>query len=75
MTRAALDGAGLALMMDQYAAPYIASGQLVRVLEDWCPPFAGYFLYYPSRRQRPAVLSALVEALRSSVTARVSDVR
>jgi DNA-binding transcriptional LysR family regulator len=64
MTRAALDGAGLAFMMDEYAAPYLASGQLLRVLEDWCPPFAGYFLYYPSRRQQPAALSALTEILR-----------
>jgi DNA-binding transcriptional LysR family regulator len=64
LTRAALDGAGLAFMMDEYAAPYLASGQLVRVLEDWCPPFAGYFLYYPSRRQQPAALSALIETLR-----------
>jgi DNA-binding transcriptional LysR family regulator len=42
----------------------IASGALVRVLEDWCPPFPGYFLYYPSRRQQSAALSALLEALR-----------
>ena len=33
-------------------------------LEDWCPPFAGYFLYYPSRRQQPAALSALIDTLR-----------
>jgi DNA-binding transcriptional LysR family regulator len=64
MTRAALDGAGLAFMMDEYAAPYLTRGQLLRVLEDWCPPFAGYFLYYPSRRQQPAALSALTEILR-----------
>jgi DNA-binding transcriptional LysR family regulator len=36
----------------------------VRVLEDWCSPFAGYFLYYPSRRQQPAALSALIDTLR-----------
>ena len=42
----------------------IASGALVRALEDWCPPFPGYFLYYPSRRQQPAALPALIEALR-----------
>jgi DNA-binding transcriptional LysR family regulator len=34
------------------------------VLEDWCPPFAGYFIYYPSRRQQPAALSALIDTLR-----------
>lgn len=42
----------------------IASGVLVRVLEDWCPPFAGFFLYYPSRWHQPAALSALISALR-----------
>src|SRR5215831_18515181 len=45
LTRAAIDGAGLAFMLEEQAAPYLASGALVRVLEDWCPPFAGYFLY------------------------------
>ena len=44
-------------------APHLASGALVRVLEDWCPPFAGYFLYYPSRHQPPA-LAALAQMLR-----------
>jgi DNA-binding transcriptional LysR family regulator len=43
----------------------LESGALVRVLEDWCPPFAGYFLYYPSRRQQPAALSVLIDTLRS----------
>jgi len=42
----------------------IAVVALVGVLEDWCPPFAGYFLYYPGRRQQPAALSALTETLR-----------
>jgi DNA-binding transcriptional LysR family regulator len=36
----------------------------VRVLEEWCPTFAGYFLYYPSRRQQPAALTALIDTLR-----------
>jgi DNA-binding transcriptional LysR family regulator len=45
-------------------APQIESGALVQVLKDWCPPFAGYFLYYPSRRQQPAALAALIETLR-----------
>ena len=44
------------LRSKQHAAPYLASGALVRVLEDWCPPFPGYFLYYPSRRQQPPAL-------------------
>ena len=50
-------------------ATQIATGALVRVLEDWCQPFAGYFLYYPSRRQQPAALSALIETLRLKPTA------
>ena len=62
--RAAIDGVGLAFMSDDRAAPHLASGALVRVLEDWCPPFPGFFLYHPSRRQQPAALSALVESLR-----------
>ena len=64
LIRAAIDGVGLAFMLEAHAAPHLASGALVRVLEDWCPPFAGYFLYYPSRRQQPAALSALIETLR-----------
>lgn len=64
LVRAALDGVGLAFALEEHVAPHLASGALVRVLEDWCPPFAGYFLYYPSRRQQPAVLSALIETLR-----------
>jgi len=64
MIRAAIDGVGLAVMSDEHAAPHLASGALVRVLEDWCPPFPGFFLYYPSRRQQPAALSALIETLR-----------
>jgi DNA-binding transcriptional LysR family regulator len=61
---AAIDGAGLAFMAEDRAAPYLESGALERVLDDWSPPFPGFFLYYPSRRQQPAALSALIEALR-----------
>jgi DNA-binding transcriptional LysR family regulator len=64
MIRAAVDGLGLTFSFEEYVAPQIASGALVRVLEDWCPPFPGYFLYYPSRRHQPAALSALIETLR-----------
>lgn len=64
LIRAAIDGVGLTFLMEQQAAAYPANGQLVRVLEDWCEPFAGYFLYYPSRRQQPAALTALIETLR-----------
>jgi DNA-binding transcriptional LysR family regulator len=58
------DGVGVVWTLERYAVPFLASGKLVRVLEDWRPPFAGYFLYYPSRRQQPAALSALIETLR-----------
>ena len=64
LTRAAIDGVGLAFMSEEQAAPHLANGALVRVLEDWCPPFPGFFLYYPSRRQHPAALTALIETLR-----------
>jgi DNA-binding transcriptional LysR family regulator len=62
--RAAIDGVGLAFLAEEHADPYVGSGALVRVLEDWCPPFPGFFLYYPSRRQQPAALSALIDTLR-----------
>jgi len=62
--RAALDGVGLAYLGEDRAAPHLATGALLRVLEPWCQPFPGFFLYYPSRRQQPAALSALIETLR-----------
>jgi DNA-binding transcriptional LysR family regulator len=55
---------GLAFALEEHAAEHVACGELVRVLEDWCPPFAGFFLHYPSRRQQPAALQTLVGALR-----------
>lgn len=61
---AALDGAGLAWVAEDSVAPYLTSGALVRVLEDWSPPFPGFFLYYPSRKQQPAALAAVIETLR-----------
>jgi DNA-binding transcriptional LysR family regulator len=64
LIQAATDDVGLAFILEEHAAPHLASGALERVLEDWCPPFSGYFLYYPSRRQQPAALSALIETLR-----------
>ena len=62
--RAALDGVGLAYLGEDRAAPHLDSGALVRVLEQWCQPFPGFFLYYPSRRQQPGALSAVIDALR-----------
>jgi len=64
IVRAAIDGVGLTFLLEEHAAPYLASGELVRVLEEWCEPFTGYFLYYPSRRQQPPVLAALIDTLR-----------
>lgn len=61
---AALAAAGLTYIMEDYVAADLASGTLVRVLDDWCPPFPGYYLYYPSRRQRSPALAAVIEALR-----------
>lgn len=62
--RASLAGFGLAYVMEDMAAEHVVAGRLVRVLEDWCPPFAGYHLYYPSRRQPAPAFAVLVEALR-----------
>lgn len=62
--RAALDDVGLAYTTEDRVATHLASGALVRLLEDWCQPFPGFFLYYPGRRQQPAALSALINALR-----------
>ena len=60
----ALQGLGLAYMPEDLVAPYIAAGELIHVLSDWCPPFPGYHLYYPSRRHASPAFSLLVEALR-----------
>ena len=64
MIRAAIDGVGLAFMSEDQASPHIKSGALMRVLTDWSPPFPGYFLYYPSRRQQPRALVAVIDTLR-----------
>ena len=64
VTSAALDGVGLAYMSEEHGAEHLASGALVKVLEDWCQPYPGFFLYYPSRRNQPAALAALINTLR-----------
>ena len=64
MLNAALSGFGLAYVPEDLVAPDVAKGRLKRVLADWCPPYAGYHLYYPSRRQSSAAFALLVEALR-----------
>ena len=61
---AAVAGLGIAWLPEQEFAPQIEQGNLVRVLEDWCPPFPGYYLYYPSRRQPSPAFSLVLKALR-----------
>ncbi|MBR1211125.1 LysR family transcriptional regulator [Bradyrhizobium sp. JYMT SZCCT0180] len=63
-TNAVLAGHGLAYLPEDQVKPYLADGRLVRVLDDWCAPFPGYHLYYPSRRQQSPAFAVLVEALR-----------
>ena len=62
--RAALDGVGFGFLSEHNVAPYLAEGSLVRVLQDWCQPYPGFFLYYPSRRQQTGSLTALISVLR-----------
>jgi DNA-binding transcriptional LysR family regulator len=64
LLHAALKGFGVAYLPEQYALPYLTSGELVRVLVDWCPSLSGYHLYYPSRRQPSPAFSVLVDAIR-----------
>ncbi len=59
-----LDGLGLAYLPEDQVRPHLESGRLVRVLEDWCGPFAGYHLYYPSRRHASPAFQLLLDALR-----------
>jgi DNA-binding transcriptional LysR family regulator len=61
---AALAGFGLAYVPEDLAQPHLTKGRLKRVLEDWCPPYSGYHLYYPSRRQPTPAFALLVDALR-----------
>ncbi|TPK63658.1 LysR family transcriptional regulator [Mesorhizobium sp. B2-4-19] len=61
---AVLAGLGLAYLPEDQVRAHLADGRLVRVLADWCPPFPGYHLYYPSRRQATPAFSLLVDALR-----------
>jgi DNA-binding transcriptional LysR family regulator len=64
MIDAALAGFGLAYVPEDSVTAQLADGRLVRVLADWCPPYPGYHLYYPSRRQPTPAFSLLVDALR-----------
>jgi DNA-binding transcriptional LysR family regulator len=63
---AALKGLGLAYMPEDLVQAHVAEGRLIRVLSDWCEPFSGYHLYYPSRRQASPAFTLLRDALRYS---------
>jgi DNA-binding transcriptional LysR family regulator len=64
--RAAADGLGITYTIEALAEPFLRSGQVVRVLEDWSPSFEGLFLYYPGHRQVPAALRALIDMIRAA---------
>ena len=69
---AALAGIGLGYLIEDQVASLLQAGGLSRVLEDWCPPFPGFFLYYPGRRQVSPALAAFIEAIRVPAKARKS---
>lgn len=60
---AAVGGMGIAYLPEEEFSPWLEEGQLIRVLDDWCPPFSGYHLYYSSRRQLSPAFSLVIEAL------------
>jgi DNA-binding transcriptional LysR family regulator len=64
MTESAAEGLGIAFVPDRSARPYLESGRLVAVLEDWCPAFPGLFLYYPGHRHVPPALRAFIDVLK-----------
>jgi DNA-binding transcriptional LysR family regulator len=66
VVRAVLAGMGVGTSLEAALLPMIKQGRLVQVLKEWCPVFPGFFLYYPSRRNQPGALAALIGALRAS---------
>ena len=62
--QAVLNGVGIGTAMEDTLENLLAKNRLVQVLKDWCPSFPGSFLYYPSRRNQPGALAALIDALR-----------
>jgi DNA-binding transcriptional LysR family regulator len=64
MVDAALDGLGIAFLPEAEFEPHIQEGRLIRVLEAWCSPFPGYYLYFPSRKQHSPAFSLVMDALR-----------
>jgi DNA-binding transcriptional LysR family regulator len=73
--QAALAGFGLAYLPETQVRTHLQSGELVRVLGSWCPPFSGYHLYYPSRRQATPAFALLVDALRYRAAPRIEEER
>lgn len=65
VVRAAVTGVGIGFALEEYAAAHLAAGRLVPILEEWAAPFAGFHLFYPSRRQVPPKLRALIDFLRA----------
>jgi DNA-binding transcriptional LysR family regulator len=59
-----VDGRLTDIVKDGFAAPHVLGGRLVRILDPWCPPFAGYHLYYPDRRHPTSAFQALLDELR-----------
>lgn len=64
MIRLACSGAGITFGMEETFRPYVTRGELVPILEAFCPPFPGFYLYYPKRQHQPLKLRALVDYLR-----------
>ena len=62
--RGAAEGFGIAYILEDQARSYLAKGSLVACLDDWCPTFSGYFLYYPSRKRNSAAFNAVLASLR-----------
>jgi DNA-binding transcriptional LysR family regulator len=67
--RGAIDGLGLAYITEALALPFLRTGQLVRVLEDWSPVLEGLFLYYPGHRQVPSALRAFIDMFQATLSA------
>jgi DNA-binding transcriptional LysR family regulator len=67
MIRTACAGGGITFGMEETFGPYVSSGQLVPLLQEYCPPFAGFYLYFPNRRNLAPKLRALIEHVRRQI--------
>lgn len=72
MVDASLTGTGIAFTFEDQVTDLVADGRLARVLEDWCPYYSGFYLYYPSRRQMPAALRAFVDFVRADRSGQIA---